>query len=62
MSNKKTNGKCEHSSGKNKFALLLIDIISNFEFEDGERLFKCALPAARKIAELKRKAQKFLNV
>ncbi len=43
---------------KSDVALLLIDIISDFEFEDGEKLFKYALPMARKLADLKKKAKK----
>ncbi|HXG84896.1 MAG TPA: isochorismatase family cysteine hydrolase [Pyrinomonadaceae bacterium] len=39
-------------------ALLIIDIISDFEFEDGEKLFKNALPMAEKIAALKKRAKK----
>lgn len=41
---------------KSTVALLLIDIISDFEFEDGETLFENALPAARRILELKKQA------
>jgi nicotinamidase-related amidase len=37
-------------------ALLLIDVINDLEFEGGEELKRHALPAARKIAELKRRA------
>lgn len=33
-----------------RVALLIIDMISDFEFEDGDRLLRAALPAARKIA------------
>ncbi len=43
---------------KSGVVLLLIDIISDFEFEDGEKLFKHALPMARKLADLKQKAKK----
>lgn len=43
---------------KSNVALLLIDIISDFEFEDGERLFKHALPMARKLANLRERARK----
>lgn len=43
---------------KSSVALLLIDVISDFEFEDGEKIFKYALPMARKIAGLKKKAKK----
>jgi nicotinamidase-related amidase len=38
-------------------ALLLIDMINDFEFEDGEKLFKYAQPAAQRIAELKRRCK-----
>lgn len=43
---------------KSKVALLLIDMISDFEFVDGEKLFKNALPVAQKISKLKRTAKK----
>ena len=43
---------------KSKTVLLIIDMISDFEFEDGEKLFKYALPAARRIAALKKVAKK----
>src|SRR3954466_15852292 len=38
-------------------ALLLIDVINDLEFENGEQLLRHALPAARKIAELKERAR-----
>lgn len=38
-------------------ALLLIDVICDFEFEDAEPLFKHALPMAQNLAALKRKAK-----
>lgn len=41
-----------------KVVLLIIDMISDFEFENGEELFKQALPIARKIATLKKEAKK----
>jgi nicotinamidase-related amidase len=37
-------------------ALLLIDVINDFEFEGGDALLKLALPISGKIAELKRLA------
>jgi nicotinamidase-related amidase len=43
---------------KSNVALLLIDIISDFEFIDGEKLFKNTLPIAKNIASLKNKAKK----
>ena len=42
-----------HSS---KIALLIIDMISDFEFKDGQRLFRNAMPAARNIVRLKKRA------
>ena len=41
---------------KSPLALLLIDVINDFEFEGAEVLFKQALPAARTIAALKQRA------
>jgi nicotinamidase-related amidase len=38
-------------------ALLILDMISDFEFEDGDKLFPQALDAAPAIADLKRKAK-----
>ena len=40
----------------NKCAVLIVDMIADFGFEDGEALFVHALPAAQKIAELKKRA------
>lgn len=53
--NKNLHGQVPDQS---QIALLIIDMISDFEFEDGEELFKTAFPAARKIANLKKKAAK----
>jgi len=38
-------------------ALLLIDVINDFEFEDGEKLFRQAMPVGQTIADLKRRAK-----
>lgn len=38
---------------KSKTALLIIAVIGDFEFEDGEKLCKNALPTARNVADLK---------
>jgi nicotinamidase-related amidase len=43
---------------KSSVALLLIDVIGDFEFEDGDKIFKHALPMAKKIAALKKRAKK----
>jgi nicotinamidase-related amidase len=38
-------------------ALLLIDVINDFEFEGGDALLKLAMPMSRKLANLKRRAR-----
>jgi nicotinamidase-related amidase len=43
---------------KSPIALLLIDVINDLEFPEGERLRRFAEPAARRIAALKRRARK----
>ena len=43
---------------KSSVALLLIDVISDFDFDKGDELLKNALPAARALAELKKKAKR----
>ena len=42
---------------KSAAALLLIDVINDFEFSDGEQLLQLALPAGKKIASLKKRAR-----
>ena len=42
---------------KSEVALLLIDAINDLEFEGGEELFQTALPAAKRIADLKKRAR-----
>lgn len=42
---------------KSSVALVLIDVIGDFEFEDGEKLFKNALPMSENLSALKRKAK-----
>jgi nicotinamidase-related amidase len=37
--------------------LILIDVINHFEFPDGERVFRQALPIAASLARLKKRAQ-----
>lgn len=55
---KNNSNSDKDSINKNDFALLLIDVISDFEFEDGEKLIKFALPMSRKLAKLKTRAKK----
>jgi nicotinamidase-related amidase len=38
-------------------ALILIDVINDMEFENGDALFENALPAAKKLADLRRRAR-----
>jgi len=46
----------QRRSTTRSIALLIIDVINDMEFEEGKQLFKQALPMARKIALLKRRA------
>lgn len=43
---------------KAEVALLLIDVINDLEFDDGEKLLRYALPMAEKIARLKKRAKR----
>jgi nicotinamidase-related amidase len=43
---------------KHKFALLLIDVINDFDFPESDQLLKHARPMARTLLRLKRRAQK----
>jgi nicotinamidase-related amidase len=43
-------------SHANRTALLIIDMVSDFRFEDGKRIARMTLPAARNIASLRAKA------
>jgi nicotinamidase-related amidase len=43
---------------KHKFALLLIDVINDFDFPERDQLLKHARPIARNLLRLKRRAQK----
>ena len=47
-----------NATDKSKVALLLIDVINDFEFKDGAKLFKNALPMARRLAALREKAKR----
>ena len=40
-----------------EIALILIDVINDLEFDDGKELLKHALPMAKNLAELKKKAK-----
>lgn len=55
MENRDLHGNAPDTSD---IALLLIDVISDFEFEDGAQLLENTLPVARNLAELKKKAKR----
>ena len=42
---------------KSKAVLLLIDVINDFDFEEGEDLLRLAMPAGRNIAKLKERTR-----
>jgi nicotinamidase-related amidase len=46
-----------YAPDQSHIALLLIDVINDFEFEGAEPLFAAALPAARELAKLKQRAK-----
>jgi nicotinamidase-related amidase len=49
--------RLNHAPDEAKTALLLIDVINPLDFEGGEKLLAQALPMARFLAELKRRAK-----
>src|SRR3982074_1020516 len=46
-----------NAPGQCSVALVLIDVINDMEFDTGPALFENALPAAKKLAKLKRRAR-----
>lgn len=54
VQSKNLHGYVPDTSG---VALLLIDVINDFEFDDGQQLFEMALPIGHNIARLKQKAK-----
>ena len=50
-------GGGESAPHRSKLALLIIDMISDFEFNSGQRLLRHALPAAGNIVRLKARAR-----
>jgi nicotinamidase-related amidase len=43
---------------KSRTAVLVLDMISDFDFEDGERIARRSLPIARRISSLKQRARR----
>jgi nicotinamidase-related amidase len=57
MANNKSPDLHGNAPDKSPIALLLVDVINDFEFDQGaEALFRFALPAAKEIAVLKQRA------
>ena len=54
QSSKDLHGSAPDESGA---ALLLIDVINDFEFEDGDKLLPLALPVGRNIAALRKRCR-----
>lgn len=52
---KDLHGSAPDKSGA---ALLLIDVINDFDFPEGERLLRLSMPAGKNIARLKQRAKK----
>jgi nicotinamidase-related amidase len=52
----KNNDLHGNAPDKSDVALLIIDVINDLEFPEGEQLLRFALPMARQIADLKRRA------
>lgn len=46
------------AKGRGKSALLLLDVISDFEFEDGSALLRNTLPMAERLARLRLRSKK----
>ena len=44
-------------AGNHATALVMLDVISDFRFPDGAKLLRAALPAARRIQQLRRRAK-----
>jgi nicotinamidase-related amidase len=54
IKSKDLHGNVPDSAGA---ALLLIDVVNDFEFEDGDKLLELALPVGKQIANLKKLAK-----
>ena len=52
-----TNDLHGSAPDKSGAALLLIDVINDFDFAEGEQLLRLAIPAGRTIAALKQRAR-----
>ena len=57
MSESKTGDLDGNAPDKSETAIVLIDVINDLEFPEGNQLLETALPAARNIARLKQRAR-----
>jgi len=57
QSGSRTNNLDGNAPDKAEVAIVLIDVINDLEFPEGDQLLKTALPAARNIARLKDRAR-----
>jgi nicotinamidase-related amidase len=46
-----------HPSDNSRTALLLIDVITDFEFDDGDKLLRNTLPMAKRLSKFKQRAK-----
>lgn len=56
MTAKKHSSNTRHRAGDT--ALILLDVVTDFEFDDGDELLRRTLPAARNISKLKSRAKR----
>jgi nicotinamidase-related amidase len=57
MATKTNDGLYGNVPDKSPVALLLIDVINDLDFPEGEKLLRHALPMARRLARLKKRAK-----
>jgi nicotinamidase-related amidase len=55
---KRTSGTRSLAPDKSDMAMLVLDLLSDYRFPDGPKVYRAALPVARRIAALKRRARK----
>jgi nicotinamidase-related amidase len=53
----RASGQGNPAPEKSDTAMLILDLLSDFRFADGPRVYRAALPMARRIAALKRRAR-----
>lgn len=57
MEQSQTNNLHGNAPDNSEIAIVLIDVINDLEFDEGDQLLETALPAARNIARLKQRAR-----